>query len=525
MARVLVTEKIAQSGLDQLAAAGHEVDVQEGLSPEQLLAAVPGAAALIIRSATTVTAEVLEAATDMVVVGRAGVGLDNVDTDAATKRGVMVVNAPTSNILSVAEQAMALLLAQARNIPQAHSALVAGKWERSKWEGVELHGKTLGVVGLGRAGSLVAQRALSFGMRLVAFDPYVSPERARHMGVELRSIEDLFAESDFVSIHTPKTPETVGLVNRDLLAKAKPGIRIVNTARGGIVDEEALAEAIENGTVAGAGLDVFASEPCTDSPLFSLPGVVVTPHLGASTEEAQDKAGLTIAEQVLLALAGDFVPYAVNVAARDVSETVRPFMPVAEQLGRFFACLHDGLPDHLEIEYQGDLAGTGTGILTLSALKGLLAQYTDEPVSYVNAPQLAEQRGLEVREASTVTSRDYVNLITLSSGRHSVAGTLAAAGLRAEPRVVMVDGHKVEVPPSPHMLVVRNDDRPGVIGVVGTVLGEAGVSISSMAVGPDAETGSGTALMVLSTDGVAPDEALAAMRADSRILDVHRVTL
>ncbi|HWF15378.1 MAG TPA: hydroxyacid dehydrogenase, partial [Acidimicrobiales bacterium] len=311
MARVLVTEKIAQSGLDLLADAGHEVDVQEGLSPEALGETIVGAHALIIRSATQVTSEVLAAGATLQVVGRAGVGLDNVDVTAATERGVMVVNAPTSNILSVAEQAMALLLAQARNIPQADAALKAGRWERSKWEGVELHGKVLGVVGLGRAGSLVAQRAHAFGMELIGFDPFVSQERARAMGVRLVGIEELVAEADFVSIHTPKTPETIGLFGRDLLAKAKPGIRIINTARGGIVDEDALAEAIRDGIVAGAGLDVFASEPCTESPLFELPSVVVSPHLGASTEEAQDKAGVTIAEQVLLALAGDFVPYAV----------------------------------------------------------------------------------------------------------------------------------------------------------------------------------------------------------------------
>ena len=392
MARVLVTEKIAQSGLDLLADAGHEVDVQEGLSPEQLLEAIVGAHALIIRSATQVTADVAGGRNQLWrSSGRAGVGLDNVDVTAATERGVMVVNAPTSNILSVAEQAMALLLAQARNIPQAHSALVAGRWERSKWEGVELHGKVLGVVGLGRAGSLVAQRAHAFGMELIGYDPFVSQERARAMGVRLVSIEELVAQADFVSIHTPKTPETVGLFGRDLLAKAKPGIRIVNTARGGIVDEEALADAIRDGIVAGAGLDVFAKEPCTESPLFELPEVVVSPHLGASTEEAQDKAGVTIAEQVLLALAGDFVPYAVNVAASDVSDTVRPFMGLAEQLGRFFVGLHDGLPDAIDMEYQGELAGESTGILTLSVLKGIFGGSTEEPVSYVNAPQLAEQ--------------------------------------------------------------------------------------------------------------------------------------
>jgi D-3-phosphoglycerate dehydrogenase len=523
VARVLVTEKIAQSGLDLLARAGHEVDVREGLSPEELLGAVEGAHALIIRSATKVTPEVLAAGSALQVVGRAGVGLDNVDVDAATERGVMVVNAPTSNILSVAEQAMALLLAQARNIPQAHAALVAGRWERSKWEGVELHGKVLGVVGLGRAGSLVAQRAHAFGMELIGYDPFVSSERARAMGVRLVGIEELVAEADFVSIHTPKTPETVGLFGRDLLAKAKPGIRIVNTARGGIVDEEALADAIRDGVVAGAGLDVFAKEPATESPLFELPGVVVSPHLGASTEEAQDKAGVTIAEQVLLALAGDFVPYAVNVAASEVSDTVRTFMGLAEQLGRFFAGLHDGLPDELEMEYRGELAGEGTGILTLSALKGIFGGTTEDPVSYVNAPQLAEQRGLQVRETSTGTSPDYKSLITLRSASHAVSGTLSTAGLRTEPRIVMVDDHVIEVAPSTHMLVVRNDDRPGMIGIVGTALGEAGVSISSMAVGPIPQAS--TAMMVLSTTTPASDAAVDRLRGDKGILDIHRVTL
>ncbi|MHB8244334.1 MAG: phosphoglycerate dehydrogenase [Acidimicrobiales bacterium] len=519
MARVLVTEKLTPSGLETMAAAGHEVDVKLALSPEELLAAVVGAQALVIRSATTVTADVLAAGSDLVVVGRAGIGLDNVDVKAATERGVMVVNAPQSNILSAAEQAMALLLAQARAVPQAHASVIAGKWERSKWEGVELYGKTLGVVGLGRVGGLVAQRALAFGMRIVAYDPFLSAERAKRIGAELMGIDQLMAESDFVTIHLPKNAETVGLVGAELLAKAKQGQRIINTARGGIVDETALYEAIRSGRIQGAGLDVFAEEPPGKSPLFELETVVVSPHLGASTAEAQDKAGVTIAEQVNLALAGDFVPFAVNVAAGEVSETVRPFMALAEQLGRIFSRLNEGLPDVIEIEYQGGLAGAGTGILTLCILKGVFTACSTEPVSYVNAPQLASEHGVEVREVSTGTVRDYVNLITLRGEGHAVAGTLA--GSRNEPRIVMVDGHTVDVPPAAHMLVVRNDNRPGMVGVVGTVLGDARVGISFMAVGPS-ETAE-TALMVLSTDGRAPDEALTRLRAADGIIDVHAI--
>jgi D-3-phosphoglycerate dehydrogenase len=334
MARVLVTEEIAEGGLDRLRAAGHTVDVQVGLSPDELLAALPGAHALIIRSATQVTAEALAAGSDLVVVGRAGIGLDNVDVEAATARGVMVVNAPQSNVLSAAEHTMALLLSQARNVPQANAALKDGRWERSKWEGVELADKTLGIVGLGRIGKLVAQRALAFGMKLVAYDPFVAPDRARQLSVELVDLDELVARSDFVTLHLAKTKETVGLIDAELLAKAKPTLRVINVARGGIVDEADLADAIRSGTIAGAALDVFAEEPTTESPLFALDQVVVTPHLGASTREAQDKAGDTIADMVQLALAGDFVPFAVNVSAAEANETLRPFLPLAERLGR-----------------------------------------------------------------------------------------------------------------------------------------------------------------------------------------------
>jgi D-3-phosphoglycerate dehydrogenase len=520
MARILVTEEIADSGLQALRDAGHEVDVRLGLSPDELLAAIPGAAALIIRSATKVTAPVIEASDGLVVVGRAGIGLDNVDVSAATKRGVMVVNAPQSNILSAAEHTLALLLAVARNVPQAHTALKEGKWERSKWEGVELHGKTLGVVGLGRVGALVAQRASAFGMRLVAYDPFVSPERARQMGIDLLSLEDLVRHADIITIHLPKTPETLGLFGKELLAQVKPDVRIVNTARGGIVDEDALADAIRSGRVAGAALDVFSEEPTTESPLFELDGVVVTPHLGASTREAQDKAGVTIAEQVQLALAGDFVPFAVNVAASEASETVRPFLALAERLGRFFAELAGRLPDTLDIEYQGGLADYDTRILTLSVLKGLFSAGSDEPVSYVNAPQLAEERGVEVRETKAPSSHDFVNLLTLRGGDHAVAGTLA--GLRGEHRLVMIDDHSIEIPPSRHMLVVRNEDRPGRAAAVLATLGDAGINISDIHLGRSAA--GEAALMVLAVDEPVPAAVVDTVRAIDGVVSAQPVS-
>jgi D-3-phosphoglycerate dehydrogenase len=519
MARVLVTEEIAEGGLQLLRDKGHDVDVQLDLTANDLLDVVVGAHALIIRSATKVTADVLKAGADLVVVGRAGIGLDNVDVAAATTRGVMVVNAPQSNVLSAAEHTIALLLAQARNIPQAHAALREGRWERTRWEGVELNDKVLGVIGLGRVGKLVAQRALAFGMRLLAYDPFVSPDRGRQMSVELVTLERLIAESDFVTIHLPKTPETVGLVGGDLLAQAKPGVRIVNTARGGIIDEAALAWAVEQGIVGGAALDVFAEEPTTQSPLFALDNVVVTPHLGASTREAQDKAGDTIAEQVLLALAGEFVPFAVNVSAAEASETVRPFLPLVERLGQLFAELNEGASTALEVEYQGALADYDTRILTLSALKGLFTGALDEPVTYVNAPQIAKDRGVEVRELSTPLTTDYVNLITVRSDQHSIAGTLV--GLRGEPRLVMIDDHKVYVPPARHMLIVRNDDRPGMIGLVGTVLGEAGVNIADMDVG---QSPHGTALMLIATPDPVPSEVIDHLRGAAGILSVHALS-
>jgi D-3-phosphoglycerate dehydrogenase / 2-oxoglutarate reductase len=514
MARVLVTEEIAQPGLDLLAEAGHQVDVRLGLSHDGLLHAVPGAAALIIRSATHVDDEVLAAGRQLQVVGRAGIGLDNVDIPAATRRGVIVVNAPQSNILSAAEHTLALLLAQARNIPQAHAALKAGRWERSRWEGVELHGKTLGIVGLGRVGALVAQRALAFGMRLVAYDPYLAPERAHAMGAELVSLDDVVRQADFLTIHIPKTPETAGLIGEEQLVNAKPGLRLVNAARGGIVDETALAKAISLGWIAGAALDVFATEPPGRSELVELDQVVVTPHLGASTREAQDKAGLAIAEQVVLALEGDLVLFAVNLPATEADEVVRQFVPLAERLGRLFAALARELPRVLEVGYQGALADHDTRLLTLATQKGLLTVATEEPVSYVNAPQLAIERGLEVRTTTASASHEYVNLVSIRGGGHAIGGTLFA---HDEPRIVLLDEHEIELPFAPYLFVVRNDNRVGMVALVSSALAEAGINIVDLHLGRSAD--GRTAIMVISLDEPVPPRVVTELGGAPGILD------
>lgn len=518
MARILVTEEIADTGLQKLRDAGHDVDIQLGLSPEALLESVPGAHALIIRSATTVTRDVIEAGSDLVVVGRAGIGLDNVDTEAATERGVMVVNAPQSNTITTAEHTMAMLLSQARNIPVANAALKAGRWERKQWTGVELADKTLAIVGFGRIGTLVAQRARAFGMKLIAYDPFVSADRARRLDVELVDLDTVAARADFVTLHLVKTPETVGLLGKDFFAKAKPGMRIVNVARGGIIDEDALAHAIRDGQVAGAALDVFASEPTTESPLFELDEVVVTPHLGASTHEAQDKAGDTIADMVALAMAGDFVPFAVNVAAAEASETIKPFLPLAERMGALWVSMNESMPDTIEVTYAGEIAEYDTRILTLSVLKGALGRVSEEPVTYVNAPKLAEERGIEVRDTTSTTSHDFVNLVTISGGAHAIGGSVV--GARGEPAIVKIDDHTVDVPPAEHMLIVRNDDRPGMIAVVAQTLADAGINIDDMHLGRSTTSGDAS-LMVLATSPAVPVDVAATLRATDGIESAH----
>jgi D-3-phosphoglycerate dehydrogenase len=507
--RVLVTEPVAESGL-ALLRERFPVDVRPELVGEGLAAEIGGYEALIVRSQTKVTAEVIDAAERLVVVARAGIGLDNVDVEAATRRGVLVVNAPRSNVISAAEHTMALLLAQARNVPAADAALKAGRWERERFQGVELFGKSLGVVGLGRVGTMVAQRAAAFGMRVLAFDPYVSRERARELGVELvPALDALLVQADFVSIHLPRTPETEGLIGPRELALMREGARLINTARGGIVDEAALAAAVAGGQLGGAALDVFDAEPPTSSPLFGLERVVVTPHLGASTVEAQDKAGTAIAEMVILALSGEFVPYAVNVsAAAEVGEQVRPFLPLAEKLGAIVTGLAEGPMRALEARYVGGLAEQDTRALTLAALKGSLGMVVHEPVSYVNAPILARERGIAVSERKSTASRDYVNLVTFvadtEAGEVMVSGTLV--GVRGGERLVHVFDFDVDIAPARYMAILLYEDRPGVIGSVGTLLGRAGVNIAGMDVGRKAV--GGLAVMCLTVDSPIPPGVL-----------------
>jgi D-3-phosphoglycerate dehydrogenase len=520
--RVLVTEKLSEAGLELLRER-FQVDVREDLARGDLASEIGAYDALVIRSATRVTAEVLDAASRLKVVARAGIGVDNVDVEAATRRGVLVVNAPQSNTISAAEHTMALLLAQARNVPQADRELHAGRWDKERWRGVELAGKTLGLIGLGRVGTLVASRAQGFGMRVIAFDPYVSGERAKELGVDVMpTLESLLVQADFVSIHLPGSPDTLGLIGAHQLAMVKRGARLVNTSRGGIVDEEALAKALEDGRLAGAALDVFAVEPATDSPLFGMEQVVLTPHLGASTIEAQDKAGTTVAEMVRLALDGQFVPYAVNVSAgAEVSEAVRPFVGLAERLGSLAAGLADGGVRSIVASYLGRVAEHDTRVLTLAILKGILGRSVNEPVSFVNAPLLARDRGLTVSEMRSTGSQDYVSQISLRAQTESeseieVGGTLL--GKKNAERVIQVWDFEVEIEPAPHMLFFVYEDRPGIIGKVGTILGEHGINIATMEVGRKAA--GGDALMALTVDSPVPPDVL---RVVAEAIDAHTI--
>jgi D-3-phosphoglycerate dehydrogenase / 2-oxoglutarate reductase len=505
---VLVAEELSPAGLAQLGA-DFEVRHTDGADRAQLLSALADADAVIVRSATRIDAEALAHAPRLRVIARAGVGLDNVDVEAATTAGVMVVNAPMSNIVSAAEHAVALLLSVARNVPQAMASLKGGQWRRSAYTGVELQGKVAGILGLGRIGALVAQRLAAFGMTVIAYDPYVAEPRAAQLGVRLVSLDELLAEADFISVHLPRTAETTGLLGERELRRVKPGVRIINAARGGIVSEDALALALKEGRVAGAALDVYATEPCTDSPLFGLDNVVVTPHLGASTHEAQEKAGTQVARSVRLALAGEFVPDAVNVQGGAVDELIRPGLPLAEKLGRIFTALAAGTALRIDVEVRGEIAGLDVSVVQLAAMKGVFSDIVEDAVTYVNAPLLAKERGVEVSLVTDEASPDWRNVITLRGTLPggqvvSVAGTLT--GRRQAEKLVEVSGFDMEIALAEHMAFFTYVDRPGVVGIVGRILGDQGINIAGMQVCRNAR--GGDALIVLTVDSALPPAVL-----------------
>jgi D-3-phosphoglycerate dehydrogenase / 2-oxoglutarate reductase len=536
--RVLVKEKIADAGVDLLRR-HFDVDVLTEMGEEELPGAIGAYDAIVIRSATKLTADVIDRAERLKVIGRAGIGVDNVDVPAATKRGIIVANAPESNIIAAAEHTIAMMLAQVRNIPQADASLKNGKWERSKFGGVEVYEKTLGILGFGRIGQLVAERARAFGMNLLAYDPYVAAERYRELGVERAdSPEDLYARSDVITVHLPKTPDTIDYVNAQSFAGMKDGVRIVNCARGELIDLAALEDAIKSGKVAGASLDVFPGEPITEHPLFAYGNVVVTPHLGASTAEAQDRAGVITAEQVVAALNGDLVSNAVNIPKVGSEDMVvlEPYLNVSAHLGRLVMSLaQSGSVDRLEISYRGQLAERDTRLLTVSVLNGAFSGVA-ENVNFVNAPAIAEERGIRVSELKDSESRDYANLVsvaTVADGqRVEVAGT--TIGPRHRPHLVSAYGQSFNIELMKHLAVFRYSDVPGMIGKIGTVLGEHGINVASTAVGrdpdhePDSPAGGGSgrhAVMVVTVDSPIPDEVIREIVSFEGFQDGRAVTL
>lgn len=532
--KVLIAEKIGEPGVRLLRDAGLEVDLAsewgDGVALEDRIGEYEG---ILIRSATKLNADLLEKATSLRAVGRAGVGVDNVDVDAATKRGVIVANAPQSNVITAAEHTMALLLALARRVPQAHASLIGGAWERSKFSGVELYEKTLGILGFGRIGQLVAQRALGFGMRVVSFDAYVAEERFREAGVERAATsDDVYAQADFITIHLPVTPETKDWLDADAFAKMRDGVRVINVARGGLLVDTDLKDALDSGKVAGAALDVFREEPVTEHPLFGYPNVVVTPHLGASTAEATDRAGYQAAEQVLAALTGGTVTSAVNVPAIPAEDldALGPFLGLAGQLGRIATALAEGTSvDAVEVEYRGRLAERDTRLLTVQVLKGVLSGRTEEDVNDVNAPSIAEERGISVSETSTSQARDFSDLVrvTVVSGGVSTRVVGTTLSRLDRPHLLEAWGARFNVQLEQHLAIFRYRDQPGMMGRVGTALGEAGVNIGSAAVGrhPDEERAAGEATMLVTADAPVPPAIVDAIVAGDGFIAGRAVSL
>jgi len=526
MAKVLVSDPIDQAGIDILSQVA-TVDVKIGLTPEQFVQAIPEYDALMIRSGSRITKEIIEAGHQLKIIGRAGVGVDNVDVPAATRQGIVVVNSPEGNTIAAAEHAIAMMLALSRYIPDANASVKRGEWDRKTFVGAEVYKKTLGVVGLGKIGSHVATAAKAMGMKLLAYDPFISTERAEQLGCRLVEIDILLQEADYITLHIPKTPETTHLINAEAIAKMKPNARIVNCARGGIIDEAALAEALKAGKIAGAALDVFEEEPLKESPLKSLgKEIILTPHLGASTTEAQVNVAIDVAEQIRDVLLGLPARSAVNIPglSPDILEELTPYMQLAETLGNLVGQLAGGRVDLLNVKLQGELATNKSQPLVVAALKGLLSQALRERVNYVNASVEAKERGIRIIETRDAAVRDYAGSLHLSAkgsmGEHSVTGALLGDG---EIRITNIDDFPINIPPSSHMLFTLHRDMPGIIGKLGSLLGSFNVNIASMQVGRKIVRGD--AVMVLSLDDPLPDGILTEITKVAGIRDAYTVTL
>lgn len=524
--RVLALDDIDIQGIKVLKDAGLEVEAQGKMKEEELKQVLPSFDALIVRSGTKVTASALAGAKRLKIIGRAGVGIDNIDVDAATEKGILVVNAPEGNTIAAAEHTLALMLALARNIPQANGLLKQGIWEKKRFVGVELRHKTLGILGLGKIGSEVARRARAFDMRLLAYDPYVSPEQAERLGVALLPLEEVLKQADFLTLHLPLTRDTYHLLDREKLSLLKPGARLLNVARGGIVDEEALYEALISGHLAGAALDVFEEEPLTESPLFKLENVIVTPHLGASTAEAQIAVAIEVAQDIVRCLKGEPVLNAVNipVVRGQAMETLRPYLRLVERLGSFLSQLMEGPILEVELSTSGELAQYELSPLTNAFLKGLLRPLLGEAVNYVNAPVVARKRGIRIRENKTQEMGYYTTLITaMVKGRRESYTVAGAVNQQGEPRLVGLNGYSLDAELEGHMLVIPHIDRPRIVGPVGLAIGDYGINIAGMQVGRR-EAG-GEAVMILRIDSEVPREVLGSIRQVDGVLDVRYLRL
>ena len=526
MPKVIVTDSIDPAGIEILSQVA-QVDVKLKLSPDELVAAIPDYDAIMIRSGTQVTKDVIEAGTNLKIVGRAGVGVDNVDIPAATRAGVVVVNSPEGNTIAAAEHALALMLSLSRHTPQANASLQSGKWERKKFLGVEVYKKNLGVVGLGKIGSHVTQVARAMGMKILAFDPYLSDERAQKLGARLVDFETLIQESDYITLHIPKTPETVNLFNAETFKKMKPTARIVNCARGGLINEQDLYEALKSGHIAGAALDVFESEPMAESPLWTLgQEVVLTPHLGASTEEAQANVAIDVAEQIRDVLLGLPARSAVNIPGLmpEALQELQPYLAMAEKLGNMVAQLAGDRITQLDVRLQGELAEKDSQPIIVGSLKGLLSQALRERVNYVNASIEAKERGIRVVETRDAAARDYTASLHLtahgSNGKRSIMGTLLA---ESEMRITSIDEYPINVPPTDNMLMTLHRDMPGMIGKIGSLLGSYNVNIASMHLGRKIVRGD--AVMILSLDDPLPEGLIAEIRKEAGIRDAYTITL